>query len=102
MLSRAAFGLVIVLASVSGSLAAPRAHATADAQTVYNPSGASVPDPRSHSESAPTVWGWPVYVPPSDANVAKPRSHSESALTGTIWGWPVYAPLQERAYGRVK
>jgi hypothetical protein len=55
MLTRAAFGLAIVLASVSGSPAAPRAHAI-DTQTVYNPYGASL-GPRS--ESAPTVWGWP-------------------------------------------
>jgi hypothetical protein len=63
MLTRAAFGLAIVVASVSGSLAAPRAQAVADKQTVYNPSAAQVAGQRSHSESAPTVWGWP-YVPP--------------------------------------
>jgi hypothetical protein len=64
MLTRAAFGLAIILASVSGSLAAPRgqaaprAQATVDSKTVYNPSGANVTGPRSHSESAPTIWGW--------------------------------------------
>jgi hypothetical protein len=63
MLARAAFGLAVVLASVSGSLAASRPHATADTRNVYNPSGAFIAGPRSHSESAPTVWGWP-YVPP--------------------------------------
>jgi hypothetical protein len=62
MLTRAAFGIAIVLASVSGSLAAPRTHAAraqADAQTVYNPSGANAAGTRSSSESAPTVFGWP-------------------------------------------
>jgi hypothetical protein len=98
MLTRTAFGLVVVLASVSGSLAAPRAPAAVDAQAVHNPSGANVVG--SRSGSAPTLWGWPVYVPPSGANVAEPRSHSES--TPTLWGWPVYVPPQERAYGRAK
>jgi hypothetical protein len=50
MLTRAAFGLAIVLATVSGSLAAPRGHA------VDGQSGANA---GSRSESAPTVWGWP-------------------------------------------
>jgi hypothetical protein len=63
MLTRAAFGLAIVLASVSGTLAAHRAHATADAHTVNNPAGADAAAPRTSSESAPTVWGWP-YQPP--------------------------------------
>jgi hypothetical protein len=67
MLTRIAFGLALVLASVSGSLAASRAKATADTQTVYNPSGAHVAGSRSNSESAPTVWGWP-YVPPRASN----------------------------------
>jgi hypothetical protein len=62
MLTRAAFGLTIALASVSGSLAAPPAHAI-NMHTVCNPPGAHVAGPQSHSESAPTVWGWP-YVPP--------------------------------------
>jgi hypothetical protein len=62
MLTRAAFGLTIALASVSGSLAAPPAHAI-NTHTVYNPPGADVAGSHSHSESAPTVWGWP-YVPP--------------------------------------
>jgi hypothetical protein len=62
MLTRAAFGLTIALASVSGSLAAPHARAI-NTHAVYNPSGADVAGPRSHSESAPTVWGWP-YMPP--------------------------------------
>jgi hypothetical protein len=54
MLPRATFGLAIVLATVSGSLAAPRGQAV-DTQTVYNPSsGANIVSP-----SAPTVWGWP-------------------------------------------
>lgn len=63
MLTRAAFGLVIVLASVSGALAAPRTHASprgqavVNTQTVHNPSAAN--GSRSHSESAPTIWGWP-------------------------------------------
>jgi hypothetical protein len=43
---RAAFGLAIVLASVSGSLAAQRGHVIVDTQTVYNPSGCS-------------IWGFP-------------------------------------------
>jgi hypothetical protein len=59
MLTRAAFGLAIVLASVSGSLAGPRGQAAADTQTVYNPSGAYVAGSRAHTESAPTIWGWP-------------------------------------------
>ncbi len=46
MLTRVAFGLAIVLASVSGSLAAQRAHAAVDTQTVYNPYGAYVAGPR--------------------------------------------------------
>jgi hypothetical protein len=98
MLNRAAFGLVIVLASVSGSLAAPRAPAAVNAQAVHNHSGADAAGLRS--ESPPTLWGWPVYVPPSGADVAEPRSRSESA--STLWGWPVYVPPQERAYGKVK
>jgi hypothetical protein len=58
MLTRAAFGLAIVLASVSGSLAAHRGHATVDTKTVYNPYGAYIGG-EPHSESTPTVWGWP-------------------------------------------
>jgi hypothetical protein len=51
MLTRAAFGLAIVLTTVSGLLAAPRGQAV-DTQTVRNPpSGANVGSP-----SAPTVW----------------------------------------------
>jgi hypothetical protein len=56
MLTRIAFGLAIVVAAVSGSVAAPRGQATVDTQTVYNPYGAGT---RSQSESAPTVFGWP-------------------------------------------
>jgi hypothetical protein len=62
MLTRAAFGLTIALASVSGSLAAPPAHAI-NTHTVYIRPCADVAGPHSRSESAPTVWGWP-YVPP--------------------------------------
>jgi hypothetical protein len=54
MFARIAFGLAVVLASVSASLAAPRGQA--DTQTVYNPYGSGE---HSRSESAPTVWGWP-------------------------------------------
>jgi hypothetical protein len=51
MLARAAFGLAIVVASVSGSLAAQRGHAIVNTQTVYNPSGAYI-GPRPLSEGA--------------------------------------------------
>jgi hypothetical protein len=50
MLTRAAFGLAIVLASVSGSLAAQRGHAIVDTQTVYNPTGAYIAGTRPVSE----------------------------------------------------
>jgi hypothetical protein len=63
MLTRTAFGLAVVLASVSGSVAAPRAQAVADTRTVYNPFSDDIAGRRSRTESAPTVWGWP-YVPP--------------------------------------
>jgi hypothetical protein len=42
MLTKVAFGLAIVLATASGSLAATRTHAVSTNQTVYNPSGAYV------------------------------------------------------------
>jgi hypothetical protein len=42
MLTRVAFGMAIVLATVSGSLAATRTHAVSFNQTVYNPAGAYV------------------------------------------------------------
>jgi hypothetical protein len=64
MLTRTAYGLAIVLASVYGAPAAPRAPATADTQNVYNPSNAGTVGSRARSESAPTVWGWP-YMPPA-------------------------------------
>jgi hypothetical protein len=80
-----------------GHIAFPYSPAAGNAQAVHNPSGADVTGPSS--ESAPTVWGWPVYVPPSGANV-EPRPQSESAPT--VWGWPVYVPPRERAYGRAK
>jgi hypothetical protein len=62
MFARAAFGMAIALAAVSGALAAPGTHAAraqADTQTVHNPSRANIAGQRSHSESAPTIWGWP-------------------------------------------
>jgi hypothetical protein len=60
MLTRAAFGLAIVLASVSGSLAAQRGHAIVDTQTVNNPSGAYIDGPRPNSEGAcwAVAWGF--------------------------------------------
>jgi hypothetical protein len=60
MLTRAAFGLAIVLATVSGSLAAQRGHAIVDTQTVYNPSGAYTAGPRPNSDVAcwQAVWGF--------------------------------------------
>jgi hypothetical protein len=60
MLTRAAFGLAIVLASVSGSLAANRGHATVDTQTIYNPSGAYIAGPHPHSEGVcwQAAWGF--------------------------------------------
>jgi hypothetical protein len=60
MLTRAAFGLAIVLASVSGSLAAQRGQAVVGTQTVYNPSGAYIAGPRAHSENAcwQAAWGF--------------------------------------------
>jgi hypothetical protein len=60
MFTRAAFGLAIVLASVSGSLAAQRGYAIVDTQTVHNPSGAHIPGPRPDSEDAcwHTAWGF--------------------------------------------
>jgi hypothetical protein len=60
MLTRVAFGLAIVLTSVSGSLAANRGDAIVDSQTVYNPSGAHIAGPRPHSEPAcwQAAWGF--------------------------------------------
>jgi hypothetical protein len=48
MLTKTAFGLAIVLATVSGSLAATRNYTVSTSQTVYNPNGAYIgtdPDP---------------------------------------------------------
>jgi hypothetical protein len=51
MLTKTAFGLALILATASGSLAATKPHATAPASTVHNvysPSGANLgtdPDP---------------------------------------------------------
>jgi hypothetical protein len=55
MLRTVAFGLAIVLATVSGSLAGSH---TKKSNGHYSPTGAqaeSVPNP-----SAPTIFGWPV------------------------------------------
>jgi hypothetical protein len=48
MLTRTAFGLALVLVTVTGSLAATKPHAVATQQNVYNPYGARLatdPDP---------------------------------------------------------
>jgi hypothetical protein len=48
MLTKTAFGMAIVLATVSGSLAATHTAAVGSSQNVYNPNGAYVgadPDP---------------------------------------------------------
>jgi hypothetical protein len=60
MLTRTAFGLAIVLASVSGSLATDRGHAVVDTQTVYNRSGAHIAGSRPQSEGAcwAAAWGF--------------------------------------------
>ncbi len=53
MLTKLALGLAVVLATVSGSLAATHGHAVGSGQTVYNPSGAYVgtdPDQRIRFE----------------------------------------------------
>jgi hypothetical protein len=42
MLAKAAFGLVIVIASLSGSLAASRSCPAGSSPTIYNPNGASI------------------------------------------------------------
>ena len=42
MLTKTAFGLAIVLATVSGSLAATRNYTVSTSQTVYNPNGAYI------------------------------------------------------------
>jgi hypothetical protein len=42
MLTKAAFGLTIVLATVSGSFAAPPTHSVGSGQTVYSASGAYI------------------------------------------------------------
>jgi hypothetical protein len=60
--TRAAFGLVAVLAAASGSPSATRAEAASDAQTVYNPFGADTTERHSYPGSASAVWGWP-YAP---------------------------------------
>jgi hypothetical protein len=65
MLTRAGFGVAAVLATVSGSLALPRAQAVTDTQTVYNPFGADIAG--TPAEPAPTVWGSP-YLPPRAAD----------------------------------
>jgi hypothetical protein len=42
MLTKVAFGLTIVLATVSGSFAAPHTYAVGSGQTVYSPAGAYI------------------------------------------------------------
>jgi hypothetical protein len=57
MLSRVAFGLALVLATVSGSLAATHAKKSNAGSQNCAPAAASVWVP-----SQPTIFGWPVYT----------------------------------------
>jgi hypothetical protein len=93
VLTRAALGLAVVLATVSASLAGPRAQANTETAGViwgfpYVPAqGNSASAPLAGSRAQATVGRQPVHN--SSADVAGPRSHAEPA--GWVWGFP-YVP----------
>jgi hypothetical protein len=60
MLTRTAFAIALVIASVSGSLAAQQGQASGYTQTIYNPAGARIADPFSDPQTCWRLhWGFP-------------------------------------------